>query len=376
MKAMFVDDEPLVLKGIQRSLYNCGYEIVFAEDALEALFLLTQEKIDLIVTDMRMPKMDGADLLEKITQFYPDMVRIILSGHADEEASLKASLVAHQWLTKPSKPEMLLNLIENIKQVRTALPEPAIRKLLGSIKTLPSPPRTYIRLNSILQHDATNMERFAEVIAEDSSLVAKILQLSNSSFFINSREVCDITEAITRLGVDIIVSIVAATELHAQIYEPPGFSVLAEQSRGLAVGRLAHFIAAPEFKQEAMLAGLLHNIGKLILPEISASSLDTYLALKKDNRDNIELERELFGIEHSQLSGYLLHIWNFPYHLIETLLSFRHPNALSKKAFTASAAVYVAYCLINQYPIDREFIKHFDIAEKVKYWRNKADNYR
>ncbi|WDE07017.1 HDOD domain-containing protein [Thalassomonas viridans] len=375
MKAIFVDDEPLVLRGIKRALYTSGCEMIFAKDARTALLKLKRENIDLIVTDLCMPHTDGAKLLETTSKLYPDMVRVILSGHADEEASLRASFVAHQWLSKPSKPSVLVKLIKDINQVRAALPDQGIRTLIGSIKTLPSPPKTFMRLNSILQQGTTNMESIAEVIAEDSSLVVKILQLSNSAFFVQSRPVNNITEAITRLGMDIVVSIVAAAELHAQIHEPPGFSISAEQNRGLAVGRLAHCIADPEFKQEAMLAGLLHNIGKFILPEISLKVLDTYLTMQQQNEDNIALERELFGAEHTQLAGYLLHLWNFPYHLIETLLSFRHPQQLLKKPFASAAAVYIAYCLINEYPIDQAFLHHFDIEEKIRDWRNKATRY-
>ena len=189
MNVLFVDDEPLILNGIKRAFYNSGWKITLTHSGQEALSILQRGEIDLIVTDMRMPQMDGAELLEKVTELFPDVVRIVLSGHANEEAAKRASFVAHQWLTKPCEPDLLKQMIGHIDEVRTSLPSKGIRILVGKIKSLPSPPKTYMRLSVLLSDNAVNMEKIAAVISEDPSLAAKILQLSNSSFFVKGNQV-------------------------------------------------------------------------------------------------------------------------------------------------------------------------------------------
>jgi len=78
---LFVDDEQLILKSIERSLHEESYERYFASSGEEALLILEKRLIDVLVTDMRMPGMKGLDLLKTAKKFYPNMVRIVLSGY-------------------------------------------------------------------------------------------------------------------------------------------------------------------------------------------------------------------------------------------------------------------------------------------------------
>lgn len=375
MNVLFVDDEPLILNGIKRAFYNCGWKISLTHSGQEALSILQRGNIDLIVTDMRMPQMDGAELLEKVTELYPDVVRIVLSGHANEEAAKRASFVAHQWLTKPCDPVSLKKMIGHIDEVRATLPSADIRTLVGKIKSLPSPPKTYMRLSVLLSDNTVNMEKIAAVISEDPSLAAKILQLSNSSFFVKGNQVTGITDAITRLGVDIVCSIVIAAEMYSQMEEVPGFSIAEEQLKSLNTARLASTFVDPKDKQETMLTGLLHNIGKLILYEVSPSAMKAYISQRELALDNLALENELFQVNHTQLSGYLLHLWNFPYSLIENVILHQQPEKLVAKPFGAGAAVYAACCLFNKVKIDSSFVEHFNLAEKLGKWKVRADKF-
>src|SRR5437870_3924710 len=97
-RILFVDDEPNVLGGLRRMLRPLHQEwtTAFAEGGTLALATLEKEPFDVVVSDMRMPGMDGAQLLEAVRQRYPHMVRIILSGQCDEESGLRALRVAHQ----------------------------------------------------------------------------------------------------------------------------------------------------------------------------------------------------------------------------------------------------------------------------------------
>ena len=104
---LFVDDEPKILQGIRRMLRNMRHEweLSFAENGEEALDVISQKTFDVVVSDMRMPGMDGAQLLEEVRKCYPDIVRIILSGHSDKEMILKSTRPTHQYLSKPCDAE-------------------------------------------------------------------------------------------------------------------------------------------------------------------------------------------------------------------------------------------------------------------------------
>ena len=86
-RILFVDDEPMVLKGLQRTLRKMRdeWEMTFASSSKEALDILGAEPYDVIVSDLRMPEMDGVQLLAEVKSKHPEVVRIILSGQVEQE---------------------------------------------------------------------------------------------------------------------------------------------------------------------------------------------------------------------------------------------------------------------------------------------------
>src|SRR5258708_384743 len=83
------------------------WEMSFADSGSEALAIMSREPFDVIVTDVRMPGMDGPELLSRVRELYPGMVRIVLSGHSDRDLTLKSAVSAHQYLSKPCDAESL-----------------------------------------------------------------------------------------------------------------------------------------------------------------------------------------------------------------------------------------------------------------------------
>ena len=108
-QVLFVDDEPNVLQGLQRMLHPLRneWQMTFVQSGAEALVRLEQETFDVVVSDMRMPGMDGARLLNEVMQRFPRVVRIMLSGQVGKEAVLKATGPTHAYLSKPCEPEAL-----------------------------------------------------------------------------------------------------------------------------------------------------------------------------------------------------------------------------------------------------------------------------
>ncbi len=101
-KIMIVDDEAANLRLLER-LFRSGHEVVTAESGEEAMQLLTQHDIALLITDQRMPGMTGVELLKHTAAMRPHMVRIILTGYTDVEALVEAvnSGLVYRYVTKP-----------------------------------------------------------------------------------------------------------------------------------------------------------------------------------------------------------------------------------------------------------------------------------
>lgn len=87
---LFVDDEANILASLRRQMRGQGYRILTATSGAEGLDILAQENIDLVISDMRMPQMDGAAFLEQVATGWPDTVRILLTGYADIDSTIAA----------------------------------------------------------------------------------------------------------------------------------------------------------------------------------------------------------------------------------------------------------------------------------------------
>ncbi|CAA6603204.1 Response regulator containing a CheY-like receiver domain and an HTH DNA-binding domain (fragment) [Rhodospirillaceae bacterium LM-1] len=113
VRILFVDDEPNILSGLKRLMRNMRdqWDMSFCSSAPEALAAFEKSPFDVIVSDMRMPGMDGAQLLELIREKYPGTIRVILSGYADSESVLRTVGPAHIYLAKPCDQHLLQEAI-------------------------------------------------------------------------------------------------------------------------------------------------------------------------------------------------------------------------------------------------------------------------
>lgn len=120
-RILFVDDEIQILKSLTRAFINTDYQIFTANSGADALSILKNQEVDMIVSDMRMPDMDGYELLYKVKNDYPEIKRVILSGYADEKLIYKAlqQNIAQHYVSKPWKNDKLIELINQIFKTGT-----------------------------------------------------------------------------------------------------------------------------------------------------------------------------------------------------------------------------------------------------------------
>jgi two-component system, probable response regulator PhcQ len=122
---LFVDDEPALLEGVKTNLRKEPYQIVTCTSGSAALELLATQRVDVIVSDERMPGMSGSELLAQVRKRYPSMMRVMLTGQASLEATIRAinEGEVYRFLTKPCTPVQLAQTIRDallIKRLMSA----------------------------------------------------------------------------------------------------------------------------------------------------------------------------------------------------------------------------------------------------------------
>src|SRR5690554_6408563 len=118
IKILYVDDEVNNLQAF-KATFRRDFQIILAESAGEARNLLTEQEVDLIITDQRMPEETGVEFLESIIPLYPDPIRILLTGYSDIQAVIDAinKGKVYHYLTKPWEEDYLRTVIKNAFEV-------------------------------------------------------------------------------------------------------------------------------------------------------------------------------------------------------------------------------------------------------------------
>ena len=336
IRVIFVDDEPRVLEGLKRMLRpkRNEWQMTFVGSAQAALDVLKAEPCEVVVTDMRMPGMNGAELLEVVQREYPDTIRLILSGQAETESVMKALGVSHQFLSKPCDADILQGTIARAFSLRDLAGNPAVKTLVARINKLPTLPATYQRLVDCLKDPNASMEDVAKIIAMDPSMSARLLKVVNSAYFGLAKPVADVGRAGALLGLDRIMALVLGQGIFSggEVPKVPGFSLEALWSHSIATATAAHRIAIDEkFDKDqvaaAFMAGMLHDIGKLVLAMGVPAEYARVLEMSKGRHGS---ERELETLElqaaHTDVGAYLVGLWGLPNTIAEAIAFHEDPS--------------------------------------------------
>jgi HD-like signal output (HDOD) protein/ActR/RegA family two-component response regulator len=391
-RILFVDDEPMVLTGLKRSLrpMRSEWEMVFAGGGDEALTAMEQQSFDVIVTDMRMPGMDGAQLLHEVQRRSPQTLRMVLSGQSDRETILRSVNPAHQFVSKPCESEELKARLARIFALGDLLQNPDLRELVTKLDSLPSLPGIYRQLNQELSRSDPSLQRIDELIAADMAMTAKILKLVNSAFFCLPCEISSASHAVKLLGLETLRTLVLTAHIFDQFQSPllSAEDVRQISDHSLAVSKSARTIALLEHADQAtrdgaFTAGLLHDAGKLILASTLCERYGEVLDYSE--RANVGLyaaERELLGCSHARVAAYLLGLWGLPSTIVEAVAWHHQPGGSLSEKFSPLAAVHMASAyhdemsssrLRDRTPVDKGFLAGIGCAEREAVWRSELD---
>jgi HD-like signal output (HDOD) protein len=354
-RILFVDDEAPVLNGLRVRLHRLRnkWDMQFAESGTLAIAALEATHFDVVVTDMRMPGMDGAELLRIVRDRWPDTVRIVLSGYAELQQVMRLVPYAHQYFSKPCEAGQLENLIDRCLRLHELLRQPTLRAIVGRVSKLPAIPQVYARLQEVLTNDDTSVHDVAKLISTDAAIAAKLLQLVNSAFFRLARRITGIEQAVSHLGFGAIRNLVLSAEVFSSWPGRDPKCALHIDKLQLHVHQVAaaarSLVAGTPKADDAMLAGLLHDIGYWILSNECQAELTGSVALAISEKIPLyEAETRIIGASHAQVGAYLLGLWGLPYPVIEAVAHHHTPLSVPQAEFDPLAAVAVAHALLPE----------------------------
>ena len=394
-RILFVDDESMVLKGIQRTLRKMrkSWDMTFTTSAREALEILDTNPMDVIVSDMKMPEMDGTQLLGEVKQRHPHMVRLILSGHVEQETTIQSVQFAHQCLSKPCDAELLKQTLAKLFALREILSDDAIKKIVSQIESLPSLPSIYTEIMAEMQSDDPSINNVGEIIGRDVSMTAKILQVVNSVFFGLPRKIGNPQQAVMLLGLEAIKSLVLSVKIFSEFSQQQyaWFNIDDIFNHSISVSTHAKAIVKSEKMDQdlvnySLMAGLLHDLGKLIL---ATNFNQTYKQVMAESRSSSrqlwELEQEAFGTSHAEIGAYLMGLWNIENPIIEAIAFHHCPSRSASNHMGLLAAVHIANGLDHEEAsaddqaaeqlYDNEYLDRLGVSDRVPDWRQVCKAY-
>jgi HD-like signal output (HDOD) protein/CheY-like chemotaxis protein len=365
-RILFVDDDPSILAGLQLLLYKerTRWEMKFANGGEPALAELRAKPFDVVVSDMRMPGMDGATFLNIVKDSFPATARIMLSGHAEREAIFRALPALHQLLSKPCDEAILRAAIERGLNRSTAGDDGPIGAMIGRVTHLPTAPAVYSALVLLVESATADIGEYAALVRRDPALVAKILQLVNSAYF-GASQTTSVDQAVGRLGIEQLRELVRKGSLFVSA-DADANSVCKLQVEATRIAALTRrFDVDVTDREPIYTAALLSHVGEVAL--LAGASLDASTEIV-DNSS--ELER--LGIAPNEVGASLLELWGLPTSIVD-IVRYRHqPHRAPEKLRTAAAAVHVACALICENDaahLDLASLDQAGVMPQLQKWR-------
>ena len=373
IQILFVDDEARILDGIRRSLYGMRGEwrMRFESSGEEALKALATDPADVLVSDMRMPGMDGAELLAEVKCRYPEVIRFVLSGQAEAESIMRVTRSAHRYLSKPCDAVTLKAAIARALNLRSLLNSSSLAAIVGSVDALPAAPKRYQQLLACLRDPEAAINDIVQVLRHDIAMTAKLMKLANSGFFGLREPVQTIERAVSFIGMEAISALVLGQELfdtQKSTVTLAGFNLERLGQHSLQTAAWARAIALHESfssaeAERAFLAGILHDVGRLVFATRTPPGRP---GLQEKWAEDTRREMES---HHPAVGAYLLGLWGFQEPIVEALAWHHTPSALGEHSLGLCGVVHIADQLSHGHDIEAGYLESLGLEPQMCAWR-------
>jgi putative nucleotidyltransferase with HDIG domain len=376
MRIVFVDDESSILQAMGRTLRHMRNEwtMEFVVSGEAALASLAKSNADVIVTDMRMPGMDGWELLAEVKKRHPETVRLLLSGYADPTSIMRSVGTAHQYMAKPCDSATIKAAIAQTQMLRSLLSSQPLALLVGHVDLLPSTPKAFQEILACMRQPDTTLADAAKIIGRDIAMTANILKLVNSAFFGARQTINRIDRAVAYLGMDTLGSLVLAHGVFQSgvAIGIEGFSLEELWRHSLQSALVGKAIATAESLsaikvEEAFLVGLLHDVGKVVFATRTPAKGDAAIS-----RDDAVAQMEA---HHAEVGAYLLGLWGFPNSIVEAVAFHHAPSLSPDKSLGLTGIIHVADRLAHaqgatagDVGIEHGLLERFGVLSRLPIW--------
>jgi HD-like signal output (HDOD) protein/ActR/RegA family two-component response regulator len=384
-RILFVEDNEILLQlyGILLADESDQWETTVAPDGQTAMGLLRQSAFDVVVSDMQMPGMSGIELLTEVRKLHPQTSRIIISGVTDQAEAADSLNCTHLFIPKPFDVATLKATLARIGSLDAYLKDDKLRGLAGKMRALPSFPTLYLEIIQEIESPKSSIQGIAKIVAKDPGITAKILQVANSAAFGLPGHVNDPVEAVQHLGMTTVRSLILSAQVYSSFRSArlKRFSAEALWTHLMKCGDLARTIMRRERatfaeSEDAFTAGLLHDMGKLMLADSLPIEFEKALALAEDEKIPLpEAELEIFGAPHTGLAAYLFGLWGLPAAVVEAVAFHHTPEKSDLKQFSALTAVHVANALSDESEtanLNLNYLEQIGVADRLDDWRDTA----
>ncbi len=387
-RIFFVDDEQRVVDGLPRMLRPMReeWEMAFFSSGAAALEAMDALQPDIVVSDMRMPGMNGAEFLGEVRRRHPGTVRLILSGQCDRAAVLDAAGPAHQFLSKPCSAETLRNTVARIFEVREQLASPQIRTAVSQLEALPISANHLGALVEVLAQPTPSEADLIKIVNQDLALFSKCLQLVSSGFLGSQLGVIRPAEVVAALGADALRNLVLEKRIFPTL--PPGPPLEAAASLfekvSQATAETARRIAAEQDADEpterlAEIGGRLARVGVAVLAVIDPAKYVQIWRLGVSRRmSKMDLEMRFYGVHRADVGAYLLGLWGVPSQLVDIVRNTPWPRRAKEHAFSALTAVHAACFFVEEaasellqpnHSLDLPYLEDIGAISRLDRWR-------
>jgi putative nucleotidyltransferase with HDIG domain len=198
-----------------------------------------------------------------------------------------------------------------------------LETMIMSASDLPTIPVVATKVMQLIEDENVSAEELAKVVASDPAVAARVLKISNSSFYGCQRQIQTLSHAIVVLGFGTLKSLVVAASVK-QVYQPYGLTEKMLWEHSFGAGLAARMIAKEIRRvssEEAFLGGLFHDIGKIILNTLDSQRFQSVMQRSYNYGVSFEeAEQMVYPYTHSEVGGLVIKKWNFPDLLMKAVL--------------------------------------------------------
>jgi putative nucleotidyltransferase with HDIG domain len=337
LKVIFIDDQVFLLNAIERIVRKAAtnWDVRYFDAARSALAWMEENPVDVVVTDMRMPLMDGVQFLDVVRLRFPNVIRFILSGCTHTDRTLDAIRVAHQYFVKPFSTRNLIEALELTHTLYKRIRNPGLQGIIASVDRIPTPRRVFYEISEALDHPDSRIDDIAQIIERDTGVSSKVLQVVNSAFFGQSNPVMDIREAVAILGYEAIRSLVLIVGIASDHKEVLGglISIDLFSDHCMEVARYCRWMGkqlgySVQDQNTLFTIGLLHDIGRLLIIKKYAELYTEHGLTENPYTTKLHISQfEKLAEDHAGIGAALIALWGLPPRIVNTIAFYPTPES-------------------------------------------------